>query len=108
MQTQRTKPVVLIRLFILLPHLLKVFVDGGCKQGVIDSAKALSGYLLEVVKKPDVPRFVVLPRRRIVERTFAWLAWRSRLSKDFGYSPKSSETMVYIASRSIMPFVNRL
>ena len=60
---------MLIRLFILLPHLLKIFVDGGYKQGVIDWAKAMFGFLLEVVKRPNLPRFVVLPKRWIVDIT---------------------------------------
>jgi len=98
----RGSHLVLIRLFILLPYLLKRFVDGGYQQGAIDWAKALFGFLLEVVKRPDVPQFVVLPKRWIVERPFAWLAWHRRLSKDFAHSPKSSEAMVYIASNSIM------
>ena len=93
---------MLLRLFILLPHLLKLFVDGGYKQGVIHWAKAMFGYCLEVIKRPDLSRFVVLPKRWIVERTFAGLSWHRRLSKDFEHSPKSSETMVYIASSSIM------
>jgi transposase len=93
---------VLIRLFILLPHLLKIFVDGGYKKGVIDWAKAMFGYVLEVVKRPDIPKFVLLPKRWVVERTFGWFNWHRRLSKDFEHSPKSSEAMVYIASISIM------
>ena len=103
---------MLIRLFILLPHLLKIFVDGGYKQGVIDWAKALFGFLLEVVKRPNLPRFVVLPKRWIVERTFAWLAWHRRLSKDFEHSPKSSEgdglhRLQLYHAQEIIPFVNR-
>lgn len=98
----RGSHLVLIRLFILLPHLLKLFVDGGYQQGVIDWAKALFGFLLEVVERSEIPQFVVLPKRWIVERPFAWLAWHRRLSKDFEHSPKSSEAMVYIASNSIM------
>ncbi len=93
---------MLLRLFILLPHPLKIFVDGGYKQGVIHWAKAMFGYCLEVIKRPDLSQFVVLPKRWIVEHTFAWLSWHRRLSKDFEHSPKSSEAMVYIASSSIM------
>ncbi|MEZ5575464.1 MAG: transposase [Candidatus Competibacteraceae bacterium] len=83
----RGSHLVLLRLFILLPHLLKIFVDGGYKQGVIHWAKAMFGYCLEVIKRPDLSRFVVLPKRWIVERTFAWLVWHRRLSKDFEHSP---------------------
>ncbi len=89
-------------MFILRSHLLKIFVDGGHQQGVIDWVKALFGYCLEIVKRPDVPQFVVLPKRWIVERTFAWLSWHRRLSEDCGHFPKSSEAMAYIVSSSIM------
>ncbi|MCP5450404.1 MAG: transposase [Gammaproteobacteria bacterium] len=87
---------------ILLPHLFKRFVDGGYQQEVIDWVKALFGFLLEIVKRPEVPQFIVLPKRWIVECLFAWFSWHRRLSKDFEHSPKSSEAMVYITSSSIM------
>ncbi len=45
---------VLIRLFLVLPNLLKILVDRGYKQGVIDWSKAMFGYLLEVVKRPEL------------------------------------------------------
>lgn len=48
---------VLIRLFVALPHLLKILVDGGYKQGVIDWGKSMFGYVLEVVKRPELHKF---------------------------------------------------
>jgi len=42
-------------------------------------------------------KFQVLPKRWIVERTFAWLAWSRRLSKDYELHPTSAETMIHIA-----------
>jgi len=39
---------------------------------------------LEIVKRNDVPRFEVLPKRWIVERTFAWISGSNRrLARDF-------------------------
>jgi putative transposase len=38
-----------------------------------------------------------LPKRWIVERTFAWLNWLRRLSKDYELNHSSSETMLYVA-----------
>jgi len=38
---------------------------------------------LEIVKRTDAPRFVVLPKRWIVERTFAWISRNRRLARDF-------------------------
>jgi putative transposase len=46
--------------------------------------------------------FVVLPRRWVVERTFAWLGRNRRLSKDYEKLPASSETVVYVASIHLM------
>jgi putative transposase len=37
----------------------------------------------------------VLPRRWVVERTFAWLGKYRRLSKDYEFLPESSEVMIY-------------
>ena len=48
---------VLIRLFVALPHLLKILVDGGYKQGVIDWGKSMFGHVLELVKRPELHKF---------------------------------------------------
>jgi putative transposase len=44
-----------------------------------------------------VPRFAVVPRRWVVERTFAWLGRYRRLAKDYEYLPATSENTVYLA-----------
>ena len=93
---------VLIRLFLILPSLLKILVDGGYKQGVIDWGKAMFGYLIEVVKRPQLHTFKVLPKRWIVERTFAWFNWYRRLSKDYEHNPKTAEAMIHFLSCSLM------
>ncbi len=46
--------------------------------------------------------FVVLPRRWVVERTFAWLTQCRRLSNDYEVLPASSEAMIYIAMTRLM------
>ena len=51
-------------------------------------------------KKPKV--FKVLPKRWIVERTFAWLGRCRRLSKDYERSSRVSETWVYLAMIGLM------
>ena len=43
-----------------------------------------------------VPAFAVVPRRRVLERTFAWLGRFRRLSKDHEYLPATSETVIYL------------
>jgi len=55
--------------------------------------------VLEIVERdPEQAGFKVLPRRWVVERTFAWLGRYRRLSKDYERCTKSSEGVIYIAS----------
>jgi transposase len=46
--------------------------------------------------------FKVQPKRWIVERTFAWLGKFRRLSKDYEFKIKSSESFIYLAMIKIM------
>jgi transposase len=46
--------------------------------------------------------FVLLPRRWVVERTFAWLTQCRRLSLDYERLSESSEAMIYIAMTRLM------
>jgi putative transposase len=58
---------------------------------------------LEVKTRPPGPKgFVLLKKRRVVERTFAWLGFNRRLSKDYERSVASSETRVRIAAIGMM------
>lgn len=55
--------------------------------------------ILEIVERdPALKYFQVLPRRWVVERTFAWLGRYRRLSKDYEKCTRSSEGMIYLAS----------
>ena len=61
--------------------------------------KTRAGYVLEVVSRPPGSKgFVKLPRRWVVERTFAWLGRYRRNSRDYEYYPHSSEAMIRISS----------
>ena len=78
-----------------------LWVDAGCQAGKDFCAwvKTLVGWRVEVIKRPEInaPKkagFILLPRRGVVERTFAWLNNYRRLSKNYEYLPQSSETMV--------------
>jgi putative transposase len=58
---------------------------------------------LDIVKRSDTAKgFIVLPKRWIVERTFAWLYRYRRLSKDYEYLTNTSEAMIYVAMIHIM------
>jgi putative transposase len=61
------------------------------------------GWVLQTVLRPvGVKGFVVLPKRWIVERTFAWLARYRRHSKDYEKTTASSEALTYIAMIALM------
>src|ERR1700735_4802921 len=67
---------VMATLFGMFPFLLKLYADGGYQGSEFQRAlaKSLTQVNLEIVKRSDqVKGFVVLPKRWIVERTFAWL-----------------------------------
>ncbi|MCL2725395.1 MAG: transposase, partial [Polyangiaceae bacterium] len=49
---------------------------------------------VEVVKRPDIKGFVVVPKRWVVERSFGWMNRDRRLSKDYERSISSSETWI--------------
>jgi putative transposase len=58
---------------------------------------------LDIVKRSDTAKgFIVLPKRWIVERTFAWLYKYRRLSKDYEYRTDTGEAMIYVAMIHIM------
>jgi transposase len=69
----------------LHPFLHKLFADGGYQGPVFQkaSAKILPHLEIEIIKRSDTTKgFELLPRRWVVERTFAWLNRCRRLAKD--------------------------
>ena len=50
----------------------------------------------------DRIRFAVIPRRWVVERTFAWLGRYRRLSKDYEYLTATSEAVIYLAMTRLL------
>jgi putative transposase len=66
--------------------------------GLPEWAEAELGWRVEVVRKRDGQRgFEALPRRWVVERTFAWLLRNRRLSKDYEELPETTEAWCYAA-----------
>ena len=88
----------------MLAHLQLVWADGGL-QGV-DFAQWVEthfGVIVEIVKRPASAKgFVLLPRRWVVERTFGWLGYFRRLSKDYERLASSSVAFIYSAMIRLM------
>jgi putative transposase len=95
---------VLSRLEHRFRRLKVIFADSAYgRDGLIETVKESFGWILQTVLRPvGLKGFVVLPKRWIVERTFAWLSRCRRHSKDYERNPATSEAMVYITMINLM------
>ena len=86
--------------------LRKIWTDGIYNGGIAEwvwNLRRRNRIELEIVKRSDKQQgFQVLPRRWVVERTFAWLSFNRRMSKDYEYLPKTSEAFIRIAMIKLM------
>jgi len=91
-------------------RLQKVLADGIYpKNGLVEWVKQPFQFILEIVSRDKTQKgFVVLPKRWIVERTFAWLGRSRLLSREYEHLTQTSESDVYIASiRMMLQRLNR-
>lgn len=81
------------------PWLLHIFADGGYSGAKLKKRlQKIGKWTLEIIKRSDKAKgFKLLPRRWVVERTFAWLGRCRRLAKDFEKSTASAEAWIMIA-----------
>ena len=80
-----------------------VWADGGYAGRLIDWAKHVLSLTVQVVKRTDdVKGFKVLPRRWVVERTFAWICKHRRCVRDYETRLDHHEAIVYIAMIATM------
>ena len=80
-------------MFGLYPFLMKLYADGGYQGPLFRRAvaKIMARVNVEIVKRSNHAKgFVVLPKRWVVERTFAWLGRCRRLAKDWEESQSKS------------------
>jgi transposase len=82
---------VLTRVAAAAPTVTKAWADGGYNNAVVEHGAAPGiDVEVEVVRRdPTVEGFKVLPRRRIVERTFGWFTLHRRLTRDYETPPLS-------------------
>jgi transposase len=92
-------------LFGLYPFLMKLYADGGYQGPEFKRAvnKILRPVNVEIVKRSDQAKgFAILPKRWIVERTFAWLCRCRRLAKDFENLNRKALAFLRLASIRLM------
>jgi transposase len=96
---------LLATLFGLYPFVKKIFADGGYQGPIFEKgvAKLLRGADVEIIKRSDAAKgFVLLPRRWVVERTFAWLGRCRRLAKDLEAKTRKALAFLKLASIRLM------
>jgi transposase len=100
------------------PRLRPGWADSGYRGPFLDWAAKRRGIAFQVVSRSDggrkprwlppgvsppiVSAFAVVPRRWVVERTFAWLGRYRRLSKDYEYLTATSEAVIYLAMTRLL------
>jgi putative transposase len=89
----------------LLVHLRiqRLWADGGYAGTLVQWTQRLFGCVLDIVKRSDMAaKFIVLPRRWVVERTFGWLGRYRRLNRSYERRTEVAEAMVYLAMCRLM------
>jgi putative transposase len=78
-----------------LPRMIKVLADGGYTgEKMKEFARQECGWELETVKRNELHKFKVMPKRWVVERTIGWtMNWRG-LCRHYDYGSATSETKV--------------
>lgn len=87
----------------VFPTISVVWADGGYAGKLIGWLAQWCGWTLKIARRlTDQVGFAVIPKRWIVERTFAWLGHYRRLSKDYEELTANSEAMIQIAMIRLM------
>lgn len=85
------------------PSIVKIFADAGYRGPRVANVVADTGtWQIEIVKRTEQHKFVILPKRWIVERTFAWIARNRRLARDFERHASTVVTFIRLAMIRIM------
>jgi transposase len=74
-------------------RLTLVWADGGYTGKLLHYANKIFDLTVQIVTRPDLPRFTVLPRRWVVERTLAWITNHRRCARDYERLPHHHEAM---------------
>jgi transposase len=85
------------------PFIERIIGDGGyAGPKMTDVVKRTGAWTLQIVKRSDLHRFVVLPKRWIVERTLGWISRNRRLMRDYERHTRKTAAFVRLAMIRIM------
>ncbi len=87
----------------LFPFIERIIGDAGYQGPKMAAAVARTGtWKIEIVRRCDRHKFVVLPKRWIVERTMGWISRNRRLARDFERHCRIAAAFVRMAMIRIM------
>ena len=87
----------------LFPFIERIIGDAGYQGPKMATAVARTGaWEIEIVRRCDRHKFVVLPKRWIVERTIGWISRNRRLARDFERHCRIAAAFVRMATIRIM------
>jgi putative transposase len=93
---------VVNKLYESWKKVVKIFADGGYRGKLINTIKTKFKIELEIIKRDELHTFKILPKRWIVERTFAWIDTNRRNSKNYERLNNTSLAMVHLSAIRIM------
>jgi transposase len=87
----------------LFPFVERIIGDGGYQGPKMAAAVARTGtWSLQIVRRSDLHKFVVLPLRWRVERTFAWISQCRRMARDYERHARKAAAFVRLAMIRVM------
>jgi putative transposase len=85
------------------PWIKHLFADGAYDRRKLMDKAAFNDFVIEIIRRIDSePGFKVLPRRWVVERTFAWMTRWRRLVRDYEQRIDVSKAMIHVALGSLL------
>lgn len=103
----KSASIVIVELRGKFSRLVKIIADVSYRGELIKNTRKMFEWVVEVVLRSDISsKFEVLPKRWIIERTFAWFESYRRLSKDFEFQTETSQAMIQLAMIQLM--LNRI
>ena len=82
--------------------IIKIFADNGYRGALIEKVKIKFKIVFEVIKRTELHTFKVLPKRWIVERTFAWIDTNRRAAKNYERFNNTSVAIIHLSAIRIM------
>jgi len=84
------------------PSVKLAWADSGYAGKLVTWAKTKIRLTLQIVRRTEQHKFIVLPRRWVVERTFSWITRSRRTVRDYERLPAHHETIIYWAMIIVM------